>query len=363
MTRTPLTWHSVVQAVSFWNSAPTNLATHCQTVAMATPARVLEVMELTRVAFEAAMAMQVTLNEQLPGDVWAHGISDNMAARVEEIATRVSELQNFTVESKQRIDTSMVMRASWETQSAACASDTATSSSSAARRAPSARRWLEESSSSVNPATVVSPLPPQLGTAPVTYGTCHAGDVVAGVFAAVPPAPLAEPAQQPPSRAPKAPPPEALPSAIIATLAIPDTTTVTQAVPVRPLPTGRTDPDYFMTQPRQRTIFHAPPLALGDIADRGGKGSDTPPGPVRVAGDWGTTSDTAPTHRGPPVFFRDGRPAGWKICMGDIPAHANVTMVRLLVPSRMTQTQKHEKHHRIVTQAWARFVCMFVDNV
>jgi hypothetical protein len=49
--------------------------------------------------------------------------------------------------------------------------------------------------------------------------------------------------------------------------------------------------------------------------------------------------------------------------MGDIPAHANVTMVRLLVPSRMTQTQKHEKHHRIVTQAWARFVCMFVDNV
>jgi hypothetical protein len=104
-------------------------------------------------------------------------------------------------------------------------------------------------------------------------------------------------------------------------------------------------------------------LAGGDIADRGGKGSATPPGPVRMAGDWGTTSDTAPTRHGPPHFFRDGRPPGWNICMGDILAHANVTMVRLLVPSRMTQTQKHEKHHRIVTQAWARFVCMFVDNV
>jgi hypothetical protein len=59
----------------------------------------------------------------------------------------------------------------------------------------------------------------------------------------------------------------------IATLAIPGTT-VPPAVPVRPLPTGRTDPEYFMTQPRQRTIFHAPPLALTDSDPLGPSGNE-----------------------------------------------------------------------------------------
>ena len=99
-------------------------------------------------------------------------------------------------------------------------------------------------------------MPPQLGTPHVTVGTCHAGDVLAGVVTPCPLSPLAELAQQPPARAPEAPPPEALPAAMLGTLAMPDTT-VAPPVPVRPAPTGATDPRYYTTWPRQRTIFIA----------------------------------------------------------------------------------------------------------
>ena len=51
-------------------------------------------------------------------------------------------------------------------------------------------------------------------------------------------------------------------------------------------------------------------------------------GPRRQAQPWGTTSATALPRDGPPYFFEDGYPAGWKMVMGDLPADTGADEAR-----------------------------------
>ena len=55
----------------------------------------------------------------------------------------------------------------------------------------------------------------------------------------------------------------------------------------------------------------------------------TPPEPPRREPlPWGITSGTAPTRHGPPTYFEDVFPFGWKLIMGDLPADTTATEAR-----------------------------------
>ena len=51
-------------------------------------------------------------------------------------------------------------------------------------------------------------------------------------------------------------------------------------------------------------------------------------GARRESQPWGTTSATALARDGPPLFFEDGFPAGWKMVMGDLPADTGADEAR-----------------------------------
>ena len=67
------------------------------------------------------------------------------------------------------------------------------------------------------------------------------------------------------------------------------------------------------------------------VATRYGKATAGTPPPKRLrrqAQHWGTTSAAALRRDGPPCFFEDGFPAGWKLVMGDLPRDTDATQAR-----------------------------------
>ena len=77
--------------------------------------------------------------------------------------------------------------------------------------------------------------------------------------------------------------------------------------------------------PAARTTFLMPGVEI-----RYGKAAAATPtqGARRQSQPWGTTSATALARDGPPFFFEDGFPAGWKMVMGDLPADTDANEAR-----------------------------------
>ena len=87
------------------------------------------------------------------------------------------------------------------------------------------------------------------------------------------------------------------------------TTTILQGTPLpRPVP--------------QQTIFLVPQAGRPQSARRARSRapSTLPQAPARTPQAYGTTSATALPRDGEPYYFETGRPWGWKIVMGDLPA-------------------------------------------
>jgi hypothetical protein len=142
--------------------------------------------------------------------------------------------------------------------------------------------------------------------------------------------------QQPPVKAPLAPPPRAQAAPALG-----------YDIPVKPPPakpypepriavvaSGGTPTPLAPAAPQPRSTWIAPQtVARGGWHASGSAwaGNDTPPqGP----GMWGTTSATALTRSGAPHYWEPGRPAGWKMIMGDLPANVTSDMVRACVCSK-----------------------------
>ena len=58
-----------------------------------------------------------------------------------------------------------------------------------------------------------------------------------------------------------------------------------------------------------------------------GSAPATPPTAPRRPLSRGATTATGLPRNGPPMFFEDQRPAGWKLVMGDLPADVDATQV------------------------------------